>query len=282
MDLFSGLFNKFAAASILILAAFLSSCTATDIAEVTSVELDVRKKPPAKTTYTGRTAIVKKGDNLYSISFLAGFNYLDVAKWNGLDPDKPIHPGQVIRLYEPEVPPKQAKKLPTITVYDVDSDESTSSTAVPKTNVQPATKKSQSTPVVARSTNVQQSKPSKWIWPAPGPIVQRFSKSSNQNGIEIAGEIGEPIRAVENGRVVYSGSGLIGYGRLVILKHDDHFLSVYAHNSRVVVNEGDSVSRGQKIAEMGNTDANRVKLHFEIRLDGTPVDPLIYLPRKSG
>jgi lipoprotein NlpD len=116
-----------------------------------------------------------------------------------------------------------------------------------------------------------------WIWPANGKIVGTFSESGSK-GIDIAGKAGDPVIAVSDGKVVYSGTGLRGYGKLVIIKHDADYLSAYAHNQNILVKEGQSVTKGQKIAEMGNTDADQVKLHFEVRRQGKPVDPLKYLP----
>jgi len=117
-----------------------------------------------------------------------------------------------------------------------------------------------------------------WSWPASGKVVTSFSEASNLKGIGIGGKAGQPVLASAGGRVVYAGSGLRGYGKLVIIKHNKTYLSVYAHNSEIVVKEGQTVAKGQKIAEMGNTDADQVKLHFEIRRLGKPVDPLRYLP----
>ncbi|MDX9707772.1 MAG: peptidoglycan DD-metalloendopeptidase family protein [Azospira sp.] len=116
-----------------------------------------------------------------------------------------------------------------------------------------------------------------WIWPAAGNLISRFSDSGSK-GIGIGGHAGDPVLAAGEGRVVYSGTGLRGYGKLVIVKHNDTYLSAYAHNRNLLVKEGQAVSRGQKIAEMGDTDAEQVKLHFEIRRQGKPVDPLRYLP----
>ena len=215
-----------------------------------------------ETTYTGRTTIVRPGDNLYSISFLAGENYLDVAVWNNMDPEETIYPGQVIKLYPKEGTTSTPSKRPTATSSaDVPIEQSAD-----ETNQQ----------IIVGSTQVSSSG---WIWPAQGKLVATYSQSQRRNGIQIAGENGAPIRVSANGRVVYSGTGLIGFGRIIIVKHSKRLLSVYAHNSRVVVKEGDTVSQGQKIAEMGSTDTNRVKLHFEIRQDGKPVDPLRFLPK---
>ena len=117
-----------------------------------------------------------------------------------------------------------------------------------------------------------------WVWPATGKLVAGFSDTANLKGIDIAGKPGQPVVASAAGKVVYAGTGMRGYGKLVIVKHNTTFLSAYAHNSEILVKEGQQVARGQKIAEMGNTDADQVKLHFEIRRLGKPVDPLQYLP----
>jgi lipoprotein NlpD len=117
-----------------------------------------------------------------------------------------------------------------------------------------------------------------WLWPTSGKIVTGFSDTANLKGIDIAGKSGQPIFASAAGKVVYAGTGLRGYGKLVIVKHNNTYLSAYAHNKDLLVKEGQQVTRGQKIAEMGNTDSDEVKLHFEIRKLGKPVDPLKYLP----
>lgn len=116
-----------------------------------------------------------------------------------------------------------------------------------------------------------------WIWPANGKMIGTFSEAGSK-GVDIAGKAGDPVIASSDGKVVYSGTGLRGYGKLVIIKHNNTYLSAYAHNQNILVKEGQSVSKGQKIAEMGNTDADQVKLHFEVRRQGKPVDPLKYLP----
>jgi lipoprotein NlpD len=117
-----------------------------------------------------------------------------------------------------------------------------------------------------------------WSWPARGRIVTGFSEAASLKGIDIAGAAGQPVAASAGGKVVYAGTGLRGYGKLIIVKHNGTYLSAYAHNNEILVKEGQQVTRGQKIAEMGNTDADQVKLHFEIRRHGKPVDPLRYLP----
>ncbi|HZQ60806.1 MAG TPA: peptidoglycan DD-metalloendopeptidase family protein, partial [Casimicrobiaceae bacterium] len=117
-----------------------------------------------------------------------------------------------------------------------------------------------------------------WVWPATGKLVTGFSDTANLKGIDIAGKAGQPVLASAPGKVVYAGTGLRGYGKLIIIKHNNNYLSAYAHNKEILVKEGQQVQRGQKIAEMGSTDADQVKLHFEIRRLGKPMDPLKYLP----
>ena len=120
-----------------------------------------------------------------------------------------------------------------------------------------------------------------WMWPATGRILAGFSEATNK-GVDIVGKIGDPVVASASGRVVYSGTGLRGYGKLIIIKHNQTYLSAYAHNSNLLVKEGQNVVRGQKIGEIGDTDSSQAKLHFEIRRLGKPVDPLKYLPARSS
>ncbi len=257
----------------------IAACAGSESAPV--VVYDSSPEPLAEpvTTFKGRTTIVKEGDNLYSIAFEAGFDTADVARWNNLNQEDILHVGQEIKLYAQTsgqsrpgsaVPRTAPSSQATQAVPTPGSQDSASANAVPKTtNVEVAV-----VPASPPSPN-----PSNWIWPTRGAIVTEFSAKKQSNGIAIAGESGTPVAATADGRVVYAGTGLIGFGRIIIVKHSEEFLSVYAHNSRIVVNEGDTVAQGQKIAEMGSTDADRVKLHFEIRRFGKPVDPLTYLPK---
>ncbi|MCB5189445.1 peptidoglycan DD-metalloendopeptidase family protein [Methylobacillus arboreus] len=121
-----------------------------------------------------------------------------------------------------------------------------------------------------------------WAWPTNGKVIAGFNDSASTKGLDIGGTMGQPIHAAAPGKVIYSGADLRGYGKLVIIKHDNTYLSVYAHNSNILVKEGQQVTRGQKIAEMGNTDSDKVKLHFEIRRQGKSVDPAKYLPGTPG
>jgi len=152
-------------------------------------------------------------------------------------------------------------------------------TVTAKTVVAPPTPTpaSRSKPVVV-APKVDDESPLEWGMPTSGKLVAGFSESDNRKGVDIVGTRGQPVVASSSGKVVYSGSGLRGYGKLIIIKHNKTYLSAYAHNDRILVKEGQNVSKGQKIAEMGNSDADQVKLHFEIRKFGKPVDPAKYLP----
>jgi lipoprotein NlpD len=136
--------------------------------------------------------------------------------------------------------------------------------------------------VKAETPQSESAKPSEeinWAWPVPGRVMETFDSTRNK-GIDVSGQVGEAVQAASDGKVVYSGTGLRGYGNLVIVKHSEIFLSAYAHNSKLLVSQGDTVRRGQKIAELGSSDADKPKLHFEIRREGQPVDPLKYLPAR--
>lgn len=190
---------------------------------------------------------VKPGDRLYRIALENGQNYRDIARWNNIQNPDQIEVGQVLRVKPPA------------------GDTGTPLPAPPSSSAASAAPSAVSSGDLALS------------WPAKGSVVGRFDDSKNK-GLNIAGNVGDPVYAAGAGKVVYSGAGLRGYGNLVIIKHDSTFLTAYAHNRTLLVKEGDSVTRGQKIAEMGNSDADRVMLHFEVRRDGKPVDPMQYLP----
>ncbi len=262
--LLSGRFSRAALALAVLSACVLAACGgSSQPASVKFVPVVKKDLAKPKTTYEGRTFIVREGDNLYSISFAAGENYLEVARWNNIQgEDYTIHPDQVIKLYPPESEASGTARSST---------KSSDSSAGATSRVQPS----------SGGTRVATGAPAKsgWSWPASGEIIQSYSESANVNGIQIGGDLGQPVHAALDGEVVYAGSGLPGYGRMIIVKHDARHLSAYAHNSRLVVQEGSTVRRGQKIAEMGRSDADRVKLHFEIRVDGRPVNPVRFLPK---
>jgi len=229
--------------------------------------------------------IVRRGDTLWSIAFRFGWDWRELARVNGIQPPHVIYPGQKIRFDggasrvasaaprpAPQPAPAPAATSPVVVATPVPRQPAITTPASPPPAAPPA-----STPVtpVARSA-------SGWAWPANGTmIIGRFSSNGSLNkGIDIAGELGQPVLAASDGTVVYAGSGLRGYGELVIIKHSDTYVSAYGHNRRLLVREGQQVKAGQSIAEMGSTGTDRVKLHFEIRRQGKPVDPLQYLPRR--
>jgi len=206
---------------------------------------------------------VVPGDTLYSIAWQHGLDHRNIAKWNHLAPPYTIHAGERLRIrpYPEElatpVLPSRPKKI-----------------ELPS-------------PVISKSLEVrEESRPQstqslRWEWPTDGPLMkQKNGKMEGKQGIDIGGRTGQPVRAAADGRVVYSGSGLVGYGQLIIIKHSNNFLSAYAHNRRVLVKEGDQLAGGQQIAEMGNTGTDRPMLHFEIRQDGKPINPMRYLPTR--
>ena len=263
---------------LVVLGASLVGCTASWQAPV---EARGKSAVPriARAPISGEAYRVQRGDTLYAIAWQSGVDYRLVAAWNGIRPPYRIYPGQTLRL----VPPAAARTPPA------------PPSARPKPR--PVPKKPVSTPPTPTPTPTSTSTPPPsapsppsrpapkleqlaWRWPAQGRVVAAFKPDDPlRNGIKIAGRSGDPIRAAEAGRVVYSGSGLIGYGRLIIVKHNDNYLSAYGHNREILVKEGDQVTKGQKIAEMGAANNGEPLLHFEIRRDGKPVDPQRLLPR---
>jgi len=208
---------------------------------------------------------VKPGDTLLKVALEHGQSFRDIASWNQLENPNRIEVGQVLRVIPPLPGDVVIKPVPKPVVAAAPVDQPAASASAPVT-APPAPV----TPVALEpSTN--------WIWPVNGSVLAGFDDVKNK-GIDLAGKAGDPVLAVADGRVVYVGAGLRGYGNLIILKHDNVFLTAYAHNRTLLVKEDQSVLKGQKIAEMGDSDAERVKLHFEVRRQGKPVDPLKHLP----
>lgn len=212
---------------------------------------------------------VQRGDTLYSIAFRYGWDWKELAAHNRIAAPYTIRVGQVIRFGHGGAAPRTLTTARPVVAP-----------AAPRVPVV-------STPVVP--STVRQTSPSPalpasaggWTWPADGELIALFSSNSSLNkGVDIAGNLGQPVMAASAGNVVYAGSGLRGYGELIIIKHNDTYVSAYGHNRRLLVREGQQVKAGDKIAEMGATGTDRVKLHFEIRRQGKPVDPLQYLPRR--
>lgn len=221
---------------------------------------------------------VRPGDTVVRIALETGQNWRDVARWNNLDNPNVIEVGQVLRVAPPVVPgvapaasaaaSTPAASAPAVAQAPAAPASSTASAAAAARAPAP-----QPPPVLTADDDIP------WGWPTSGAaaVLAGFDEQKNK-GIDLAGRAGDPVVAAADGRVVYAGAGLRGYGNLIILKHNNTFLTAYAHNQSLLVKEDQMVRKGQKIAEMGSTDTDRVKLHFEIRRQGKPVDPARYLP----
>ena len=226
--------------------------------------------------YWGRH-VVERGDTLYSIAWRYGRDYRELGDANGIDPPYRIYPGQVIRL-------DRRGKTPAGGTRVASSPKPPREAARPKPAPTPkpvpkVTRKPDTSVDVSRQT--QTVSDINWRWPHVGTVIAKFSTSGKVNkGIDIAGNSGDPVKAAADGNVVYAGNGLLGYGNLIIINHNEHYLSAYAHNRRILVKEGQDVKQGQTIAELGSTGTDGNKLHFEIRRNGNPVDPMPYLPRR--
>ena len=229
----------------------------SDVPEPTPSKVTVVSKPPmvGAANYT-----VRPGDSLYKISFVTGQDWREIARLNNIKSPYVIHPGQVLTLKPSAQPAPKANSNPSATA-----------SKPPTVKAPPKTTEPPPTPIKAGA----------WVWPSKGALISRFSAGSKPHkGIDLAGSAGDPVYAANSGTVVYAGNGVRGYGNLLIVKHNATYLSAYAHNSRLLVGEGQAVTAGQKIAEFGDSGTDRVKLHFEIRQNGNPVDPLRVLPRR--
>lgn len=255
---------------------------------------DDARYPPSSSssdsTVAGRVAgpgeyLVQPGDTLYAIGFKNQLDYHDLASWNGIGRDYLIRPGQVLRMTPPEgsdgvlarpLPPAAPiiaapKPVPIpAAVPSLPGPVALPPVAVPTVPVL-------SMPPVVKPMPTSSSL--RWQWPTQGEVIKTYNMGAGSKGIDITGELGQPVVAVSGGKVVYSGSALKGYGELIIVKHDDTYLSAYGHNRRRLVKEGDEVRAGQTIAELGVGPEQKPILHFEIRENGKPVDPLAHLPR---
>lgn len=262
---------------------------------------------------------IKRGDTLYSIALENGADYRDVARWNQLEDPTKISVGQVLRVMPPEGEPAvqvgaargqsplqarpldgagtaqqgqgdggtkvapKALRLPyteqnlaLLSKGDTDAAAAAQAPAAPRpVATAPAKPEPPETAAIDRDAEVLD-----FIWPARGGLLAKFAEPSSK-GVDIGGKAGDPVVAAAAGQVLYTGTGIRGFGKLIVIRHENGFSSVYAHNRAILVKEGQSVSRGQRIAELGDSDADRPKLHFEIRKSGKPVDPLRYLPGQS-
>ncbi len=222
----------------------------------------VRVLPGAENAGKPGYYTVKPGDTLIRIGMDNGQSGRDIVRWNKLDNPNLIEAGQVLRVVPPapDAPVARAAGSPS-----------------PATAVASTSAASASTPppaAIAAPSSAEEA--ISFQWPARGNLISGFDESKNK-GLDIGGKAGDPVSAAADGRVVYAGAGLRGYGNLIILKHNNTYLTAYAHNQTLLVKEDQVIKRGQKIAEMGNSDAEQVKLHFEIRRQGKPVDPAKYL-----
>jgi lipoprotein NlpD len=209
---------------------------------------------------------VKPGDTLIRIGMDNGQSWRDIIRWNKLDNPNLIETGQVLRVVPPAT--EAAVVRPAVSPTASASSASVPAAPMPVASA-PATSVAPAAPSAAEESISFQ-------WPARGNLLSGFDESKNK-GVDIGGKAGDPVLAAADGRVVYAGAGLRGYGNLIILKHNNTYLTAYAHNQTLLVKEDQVIKRGQKIAEMGNSDADQVKLHFEIRRQGKPVDPVKYL-----
>lgn len=269
-------------------------------APVTSVEAGAVVAPaaqqPAGFENAGKAGYytVKPGDTMIRIGMETGQSWRDIARWNGLTNPNVIEVGQVLRVLPPvaaTVPPvtvlagaKPAAGVvpPAATPGAGSSGAATATPVAPSgvttTAVAPSTVTTTAVPPAqGGSAAAPADDEVALIWPASGAVISGFDEVKNK-GVDIGGAAGDPVLAAADGRVVYVGSSLRGYGNLIILKHNNTYLTAYAHNQALLVKEDQTVRKGQKIAEMGNSDADRIKLHFEVRRQGKPVDPAKYLP----
>ncbi len=215
-----------------------------------SSPLIIDQSSPLSTARHPATIIVASGDSLYRIAWRFGLDFLDIAKWNGITKPYLIRAGQRLRL------------RPSAAAADSRADSAAESTA----------KQS-----AAAKAAPDADAPAHWRWPAGGQLIGRFSRRQGHNGIKIAGRAGSLVRAAAAGEVMYVGAALLGYGNLIIIKHSATYLSAYAHNQKILVAEGERIRINQPIARMGSSGAERTMLHFEIRKNGKPVDPLEFL-----
>ena len=250
---------------------------------------------------------VRRGDTLYTIALDNGLDYKELAEWNGIDNPNVIRVGQQLRLRPPATtvvtaplraaPPVEGKPVagaapPFAAGGGVTVKSQPKAVLLPYSDQALAQLSGQAQarpagPVAAKTEPGPEDKPAAsedddekvdWGWPVGGKLLSNFNETTNLKGIGISGKLGQPVTASAPGKVLYSGDGIRGYGKLVIIKHNKVYLSVYAHNSQLLVREGQNVVKGQKIAEMGNSDSDQIKLHFEIRRFGKPVDPIRLLP----
>jgi lipoprotein NlpD len=231
-----------------------------------------RAAPAAPTAAPDGFYVVSRGDTLYSIALEHGADYREIAQWNGLEDATRIRVGQLLRVSPPQDRRIEvgAARIPgRIESRPLDA-------AAPRAEAPARTAPKAASVAPSRDTEAK-AEAAGFVWPAKGKVLAGFSEPRSK-GIDIDGKPGDPVVAAAAGRVTYIGTGIPGLGKLVVIKHDNGFITVYAHNRDILVKEQQAVARGEKIAELGSTDADRPKLHFQIRKGSAPVDPMRYLP----
>lgn len=268
--------HRFARNILVLLAAMLVACTSRNgPAPLTVLDNQVDASP---SVFEQEAYTVKAGDTLFAIAWYSGNDYRDLAKWNGISKPYMLQIGQQITLKRPE-------NRSRIVTYERLPTKKTG-----KNRVASSEKQAYSGEKVGSESPKQSPKPvsandfplrvNRWVWPAEGKIIGRFKQTGDVNkGIDVQAPLGTPIKAAAEGRVVYTGNALRGYGNLIIVKHTDTLLSAYAHNEKIMVQERQWISAGEQIATMGSSGTNTVKLHFEVRYRGKSLDPLRYLPK---
>ena len=256
---------------VLMVLTALAGCSSLHRAPVDDGAKTASPYPPLPKDCT-QTWTVKRGDTLIGIALNTGTDYRDIAAMNQLADINKVQLDRTICVRRSA----QKSKKPS-----ADSQQTTKTDQpIKDTSKAAAVKPVEDMPSTSTATNAAMADGIKFAWPAKGKVIAGFNDASNK-GINIAGKMGEPVDAAADGKVVYAGSGLRGYGNLVIVKHDGNYLTAYAHNSKILVKEGDAVKRGQRIADMGDSDADTVMLHFEVRRQGKPVDPLKFMSQRG-
>lgn len=268
---------------ILFISFFLSGCITSKSAAPIDNRGQIINKPP--TSYK-----VRKGDSLYMVAMEFDLDYIQLAKWNNIKKPYHIKTGERLRLT-----PRKYNRKKTTVAKKKKKRRSKKTTPRKKRKNSKVTKNYRKKKSVKKPPTRKKVKPAprkkktpvktvksdiNWRWPANGKIIAKYAKNSDRKGIDIAAKRASSVRAAASGKVVYSGTGLVRYGKLIIIKHKGNYLSAYAHNDKLLVKEGATVKSGAKIARMGDTGTDKVKLHFEIRRNGKPVDPMKYLPKR--
>lgn len=274
----------------LVLITWLTGCTGADPDNLRPWEKTeqsggnaTRTKDYGSKLEEGKPYVVVKGDTLYSIAFRLGIDFRELAARNGIQSPYIIKVGQRLRTAKPvaklvKASPQPTRKTPKVAVKTSPTPKKPNKVAPKQSKVTPVTKPSLKSQATGDSVITSQSV-SRWRWPSAGKVVRTYS-SNRHKGIDIAGKRGDPVKAVAAGKVVYAGTGVTGYGSLLIIKHNDTYLSAYGHNEQLLVSENMNIKAGQQIATMGSSGTDTVKLHFELRRRGQPIDPLTLLPRR--